>query len=72
MSEDHEPIGRLRVDLTFYVDVYDLFHFSADSLDEAAKNLQHWYFAGETDIVGDYQDSDEVYIRVSADRPDES
>lgn len=48
-----EPIGQLRVNITFDVNVYDLSHFDATTFSDAATNLTHFYETGEADLASD-------------------
>lgn len=51
------PIGFLKVTVVSHVPVYDLEHFDATSLAEAAVNLSEWYDDGDGDVAADVFDN---------------
>lgn len=45
--------GELRVTVTFDVLIYDLSHYEATTIEEAATNLLSWYRDGSADFIAD-------------------
>lgn len=46
-------MNKLQVTVTYSVEVHDLEHYEADTLDGAARNLESWYWDGSADMAED-------------------
>lgn len=60
----NDVVGELEVIVTFRLKVTDLEHYAADTLQDAARNMNTWYHDGSADVFTDVGCSDNIDVRV--------